>query len=86
MAILIRMYRPRNSEAIRLPLFIYLDGVGYVTGGLETDDAACRALASSLLLCFLRVEYRLAPEDKFPTGFGDASDIVEWTTTEAAQD
>jgi acetyl esterase/lipase len=83
--VLVRTYRPSNSKAIPLPLFIYLHGGGYVTGGLETDDTYCRSLASALLVMILSVEYRLAPENKFPVGFGDAGDIVRWAATPEAQ-
>lgn len=72
----IRVYR--KQESVDSPLFIYIHGGGYVTGGLETDDRYCRKIAAEVNVVVLSIEYRLAPEDKFPTGFGDAYDVVKW--------
>ncbi|CAM1506224.1 Fc.00g058650.m01.CDS01 [Cosmosporella sp. VM-42] len=49
-----------------LPLFVYIHGSGFVTGGLETDDSKCRAIALEIDIVIVNVEYRLAPENKFP--------------------
>jgi acetyl esterase/lipase len=72
----IRVYRQLGSEDF--PLLIYMHGGGYVTGGLETDDRYCRKLAAEVAVVVLSIEYRLAPEHKFPIGFGDAYDVVKW--------
>jgi acetyl esterase/lipase len=76
--ICIRSYK--QSYQKDLPLLIYLHGGGFVTGGLETDDNSCRVLAAQLPLLVLNVEYRLAPENKFPVGFGDCFDVVRWVS------
>lgn len=73
----LRSYR-QDVATDRLPLFIYMHGGGYVTGSLETDDATCRAIAAEIPIVVLSIEYRLAPEHKFPTGFEDCFDIVRW--------
>jgi len=57
--ICVRVYK--QSDRTDLPLLIYLHGGGFVTGGLETDDASCRALAAQIPVLVLNVEYRLAP-------------------------
>ncbi|KIX03917.1 uncharacterized protein Z518_07470 [Rhinocladiella mackenziei CBS 650.93] len=72
----VRTYRKTRSED--LPLFIYMHAGGFVTGGLETDDRYCRRIAADLGILMLSVEYRLAPENKFPVGFQDAFDVVRW--------
>lgn len=74
----IRVYRQLGSED--LPLLIYIHGGGYVTGGLETDDRYCRKVAAEVDVVVLSIEYRLAPEHKFPIGFGDAYDVVKWVS------
>ncbi|CAG8155260.1 unnamed protein product [Penicillium salamii] len=74
--ICIRSYKQKGCTD--LPLLIYLHGGGFVTGGLETDDDSCRALAKQVPLLVLNVEYRLAPENKFPVGFEDSFDVVRW--------
>ncbi|KAF4446134.1 potassium transporter protein [Fusarium austroafricanum] len=82
--ITLRIYRQAaNQDA--LPLFIYMHGGGYVTGGLETDDPTCRALALELPLIVASVEYRLAPEHKFPIGFEDSFDVVRWVASPEGQ-
>lgn len=73
-----RLYRNSASQDQPLPLFIYMHGGGFVNGGLETDDSTCRAIAFSMDVVVANVEYRLAPENKFPVGFEDCMDIVRW--------
>lgn len=74
-----RVYKQSNLSN-PLPLLIYLHGGGFVTGGLETDDASCRTLAKEIPLLILNVEYRLAPENPFPIGFEDSFDVVRWVS------
>lgn len=81
---LIRSYRPTDKDA-QLPLVIYLHGGSFVTGGLETDDVSCRAVALKCRVVVLNVEYRLAPENKFPVGWQDSYDVVKWAATPDAQ-
>ncbi|KAH6695518.1 Alpha/Beta hydrolase protein [Plectosphaerella plurivora] len=84
-AIRARWYRRVSAADELLPLFIYMHGGGFVTGGLETDDSTCRAIALAMSVVVVSVEYRLAPENPFPTGFEDCMDIVRWATTETSQ-
>lgn len=83
-SICIRRYR-KTSNKSALPLFIYMHGGGYVTGGLETDDPTCRVVACELDVVVVSVEYRLAPEHKFPVGFTDSFDVVRWIASESGQ-
>ncbi|KAJ5320230.1 Alpha/Beta hydrolase protein [Penicillium antarcticum] len=80
--ICIRSYK--TSDQKDLPLLIYLHGGGFVTGSLETDHGSCRVLAANLPLLVLNVEYRLAPENKFPVGFEDCFDVVRWAAKEGS--
>ncbi|KAF9776408.1 hypothetical protein IL306_005395 [Fusarium sp. DS 682] len=82
--ITLRIYRQTASHDA-LPLFLYMHGGGYVTGGLETDDATCRFLALKLPIFVASVEYRLAPEHKFPVGFEDSFDVVRWAASPEGQ-
>ncbi|KAJ5152320.1 hypothetical protein N7492_010615 [Penicillium capsulatum] len=74
--ICVRAYKQPGHE--NFPLLTYLHGGGFVTGGFETDDASCRELGTELPILVLNVEYRLAPENPFPTGFEDSFDVVRW--------
>lgn len=76
-AIRVRRYTSNTDKAAR-PVLVYLHGGGYVKGGLETDDEMCRAIAAAVSVIVLSVEYRLAPEHLFPTGFQDCHDVVRW--------
>ncbi|KAJ6438850.1 potassium transporter protein [Purpureocillium lavendulum] len=74
----LRTYRQTTGTGKRFPVFVYMHGGGFVTGSLETDDAPCRAIAAAMDLIVVNVEYRLAPEHRFPTGFEDCFDVVRW--------
>ncbi|EWZ42725.1 hypothetical protein FOCG_02293 [Fusarium oxysporum f. sp. radicis-lycopersici 26381] len=82
--ITLRIYRQAANHHT-LPLFLYMHGGGYVTGGLETDDATCRVLALEIPVVVASVEYRLAPEHKFPVGFEDTFDVVRWAASSEGQ-
>ncbi|KAJ5107078.1 alpha/beta-hydrolase [Penicillium angulare] len=82
--ICVRVYKQSTLKE-DLPLLIYLHGGGFVTGGLETDDASCRALAREIPLLILNVEYRLAPENPFPVGFEDSFDVVRWAASHGTE-
>lgn len=80
----LRHYRRTDSADKALPMFVYIHGGGWVTGSLETDDPTCRRLARELELVVLNVEYRLAPEHKFPQGVEDCFDVVKWVRTSSS--
>ncbi|KAH8428704.1 alpha/beta hydrolase [Aspergillus melleus] len=81
----IRVRSYKRSNATNLPLLIYLHGGGFVTGGLETDDETCRAIAADIPILVLNVEYRLAPEHQFPVGFEDSRDVAYWAASPIGQ-
>ncbi|CCT64565.1 uncharacterized protein FFB20_00482 [Fusarium fujikuroi] len=83
-SITLRIYR-QTAHNDALPLFLYMHGGGYVTGGLETDDITCRAIALEVPVLVASVEYRLAPEHKFPVGFEDSFDVVRWAASSEGQ-
>ncbi|KAH8721902.1 Alpha/Beta hydrolase protein [Ilyonectria robusta] len=84
-SITLRSYRRASSGNETLPLFVYMHGGGFVTGGLETDDSTCRAIAHETGVAVVSVEYRLAPENKFPVGFEDCFDILRWNASSEGQ-
>ncbi len=69
-AIACRLYRP--SEARLLPTLVYFHGGGWVLGNLDTHDRIMRLLAQKSGTLVLGVDYRLAPEHKFPAAHEDA--------------
>jgi acetyl esterase len=61
-----------------LPVLLYLHGGGFVIGGLETHDSLCRQLALRSAGAVLALDYRLAPEHRFPTAVDDAFAALRW--------
>lgn len=67
-----RLYRPEGMSGANLPLVLYFHGGGFVTGDLDSHDAAARALARRSGALVLSPAYRLAPEHGFPAAHDDA--------------
>src|SRR5690349_732926 len=65
-----RIYAPHTSKT--RPLMLYFHGGGYVKGGLAECDAFCRNLARVAQHVVLSIDYRLAPEHRFPAALDDA--------------
>ena len=81
--IAVRVYRPRGSEAqARLPALVYLHGGGWVFGNLDSHDPLCRALANRAQCAVVSVDYRLAPENKFPAAVDDTLAVLRYIGSE----
>ena len=78
----IRIYRPK--DALRAAL-VYFHGGGWVVGSLESADASCRALANRSRCVVISIDYRLAPETKFPGAVDDAYAATCWVADNAAE-
>ena len=74
-AIPCRLYRPSNARP--LPALVYFHGGGWILGNLDTHDRIMRLLAEKSGAAVLGVDYRLAPEHKFPAAYDDALAAVE---------
>lgn len=74
-AVRVRLYRP--SAATDLPLVVFFHGGGFVIGDLETHDPLCRSLARVSGCAVASVEYRLAPEARFPAPLEDCYAAIE---------
>ena len=77
-----RLYRPSSDTAIGL--VVYFHGGGWVVGDLETHDHVCRMMALNTGHAGLSVDYRLAPEHKFPAALDDAIAATTWAHDNAA--
>jgi len=71
----VRLYAPSSEP---LPVLIYFHGGGFTIGSLATHDVLCRTLSQLAHCAVLSVDYRLAPEHKFPVAHNDAWDAVQW--------
>jgi acetyl esterase len=82
--ITVRVYTPPISEQ-SLPVIVYFHGGGWVVCTLDTHDPICRALAKETGSVVVSVDYRLAPEHKFPAGLEDCLAATEWALTHAQE-
>jgi acetyl esterase len=60
------------------PLIVYFHGGGWVIGDLDTHDALCAKLNKETGCAVLSIDYRLAPEHRFPAAFEDSLDATVW--------
>jgi acetyl esterase len=72
----VRVYRSGDDGPS--PVIVFFHGGGWVVGTLETYDPYCRALATETGAIVVSVDYRLAPEHKFPAGVVDCTAAAEW--------
>lgn len=80
-----RIYKPASlANAKNLPVIVYYHGGGWVIATVDTYDAAPRLLAKQLGAIVVSVEYRHAPEFKFPAQHDDAAAAYRWTLQNAA--
>lgn len=78
----VRLYRPEDQDPAA-PMMVFCHFGGGVVGDLETCDAFCSILSKSVKCPVLSVDYRLAPEHKFPAGLNDCKDAYEWALKNA---
>ena len=83
-AIPLRLYRGMGLvKDAQQPALVYFHGGGWVIGDLESHDQACRALANATPCIVVAVDYRLAPEHKFPAAADDAIAATRWIAANA---
>ncbi|MEN9543170.1 MAG: hypothetical protein RLZZ598_3 [Pseudomonadota bacterium] len=75
-ALAARLYAP--SRDFGLPVLLYLHGGGFTIGSLESHDSLCRQLSLLSGAAVLSLDYRLAPEWRFPVAFDDTLDALHW--------
>jgi acetyl esterase len=75
----LRAYRPLGTAADEvLPALVYFHGGGWLLGDLDSHDAACRHYANGARCRVVSVDYRLAPEHKFPAAVDDCVHATRW--------
>ncbi len=72
----VRVYLDRPSDGTARPTVVYLHGGGWVTGSLDSHDAACRSLCADGGVTVVAVDYRMAPEHPFPAALEDTTAVV----------
>jgi acetyl esterase len=79
-AIPVRVYRPGDEPA---PALVYFHGGGWVLGSLNTHHGVCATLARLAGCVVCSVDYRMAPEHRFPAAVDDAWAVTEWVAEHA---
>ena len=70
----VRLYHVNDTSAVLL----FVHGGGWVQGNLDTHDYLCRKIATTVNVNVIAVDYRLAPENPFPTPLEDVFDVYDW--------
>ena len=78
----LRLYRPADGV---LPALIYFHGGGWVVGDLDTHDVVCRQIAAQSGAIVIAVDYRLAPEHRFPAAVDDAWSATTWIAAHVSE-
>ena len=75
----VRIYRPAAAPAdAKLPALVYAHGGGWVFGNLDSHDVLCAQLAIEAGIAVFHIDYRLAPEARFPAAFDDVVAGLKW--------
>ena len=83
-SITLRSYLPDGMQDAG-PLLVYYHGGGNIRGSIETHDSTCRVLANAGCFAVLSVDYRLAPEHRFPAAVEDAYAAAGWAAENAGR-
>ena len=73
-----RLYAPEWSGPGKPPVLLYLHGGGFTVGSLTTHDVLCRQLSRLGHCAVVSLDYRLAPEHRFPVAVHDSWDALNW--------
>ena len=79
-----RLYVPHQNSGAAWPTLLYFHGGGFTIGSIATHDVLCRELSHLAQCAVVSVDYRLAPEHKFPTAANDAWDALQALVAMAA--
>jgi len=80
----VRLYRPRVEQQQQLPVLVYFHGGGWVLGDLDGFDSLCCALTREAKCLTVSVDYRLAPEHRYPAAVEDCDAAIRWAAANAS--
>jgi acetyl esterase len=83
-ALPVRVYRPSDSVDEVLPLVVYYHGGGFVSGDPKQSEWWCSSVAHDARVVVVSVDYRLAPEHRYPTPVEDCYAATVWAVERAA--
>jgi len=79
----VRVYKPEPEQP--LPTLVYFHGGGWVIGSLDSHDGTCRELARKVGCAVVSVDYRLAPEHRYPAAAEDCYAATCWVAERGAE-
>ena len=79
----VRVYTPKGNPPF--PILVFFHGGGFVLGDLDSHDMTCRSLTNQAGCVTVAVDYRLAPEHKFPAAVDDCYAATVWISEHAAE-
>ena len=80
----LRHYRGQGTAPDeKLPVLVFYHGGGWLLGGLDSHDVACRRFANAARCAVVAVDYRMAPEHKFPAAVDDCAAATRWVIARA---
>lgn len=80
----VRLYRSHGAGSGASPVMVFYHGGGWVLGDLEGHDVQCRLIADAAACTVVAVDYRLAPEHRFPAAADDCIAATAWVADNAA--
>jgi acetyl esterase len=81
----VRIITPVDTGAEPQPILVYFHGGGWVLGKIESHEGICRAVANAAVAKVVTVDYRLAPEHRFPAAAEDAYAATTWIAEHAGE-
>ncbi|MBW4717913.1 alpha/beta hydrolase [Saccharothrix obliqua] len=79
----VRVYTPHGDGPF--PALVWFHGGGWVIGSLEENDSTCRVLCNAVGMVVVSVDYRLAPEHRYPAAAEDAYAALKWVADHGAE-
>ncbi|SMC24069.1 Acetyl esterase/lipase [Clostridium acidisoli DSM 12555] len=83
--LLLKVYEPKIRQNEKLPAVFWIHGGGYVMGHPDGDDALCECFTEKIKCIVVSIDYRLAPEHKYPAAIEDCYAGLKWTVSKAEE-
>jgi acetyl esterase/lipase len=83
--LLVKVYEPKSRQNEKLPAVFWIHGGGYVMGHPDGDDALCECFTEKIKCVVVSIDYRLAPEHKYPAAIEDCYAGLKWTVSKAEE-
>jgi acetyl esterase/lipase len=83
--LLLKVYEPKSRKNERLPAVFWIHGGGYVMGHPDGDDALCECFTERIKCVVVSIDYRLAPEHKYPAAIEDCYAGLKWMVSKSEE-